>query len=348
MDAAEPRFLVTGAQGFLGRHVVEAVLASTSRAQVLGIGRSACSQELFTHSLHWAAQKLRAPVPRYLRELTDAGRYRYRAVDLRNGAAVGELIYAFSPEIVIHLASGLKGDPAECLVQNGVESTVSLVEALGRLSKPDLRLIYASSGGVYGDVPEDLLPIREDTTPRPADLYSMSKLAGEQTCEVLGAKFGIRVTCARVFNLVGPGQDERHVCGRLAAQIGAIILGLQPPVVETGDLKTSRDFIDVRDCARAIVLLAKREAPNGTYNLASGREVTIASVLKTMLEQTGLLEKVAVSCSTKLPSGVHRHCACIDKLSGLGFRAERGIDSSLCDLLNYYVQDVAPAAARLK
>jgi len=348
VDAAEPRFLVTGAQGFLGRHVVQAVLTSTPRARVLGVGRSAYSQEFFTHSLHWAAQSLRAPVPGYLREFTDSARYRYRVLDLRDVAGTHELMREFSPDVVIHLASGLKGDPLDWLTRNGVESTVSLMEAFGSLSRPGSRLIYASSGGVYGEVPERLLPIREDTTPRPADLYSISKLTSEQLCRVVGARFGVTVTCARVFNLVGPGQDERHVCGRFAAQVAAIVLGLRPPVIETGDLQTSRDFIDVRDCATAMVLLAKRVTSEETYNLASGREMSVASVLQAVLEQTGLREKVTVSCSSGLAPGVQRHYASIERLSSLGFRLEWGIESSLADLLNYYVHDVAAAAGRLR
>jgi len=348
VDAAERRFLVTGAQGFLGRHVVQAILTSTPRAQVLGIGRSAYSQEFFSHSLHWASQPLRAPVPGYLREFTASARYRYRVLDLRDVAATAKLVREFSPDVVLHLASGLKGDPIDSLMRNGVESTVSLLEALGGLGRPGSRLIYASSGGVYGEVPERLLPIREDTTPRPADLYSISKLTSEQLCRVVGATYGTKVTCARVFNLVGPGQDERHVCGRFAAQAAAIILGRQPPLIETGDLRTSRDFIDVRDCATAMVLLATRAAAEETYNLASGREMSVAAVLRTVLEQSGLHEKVTVSCSSRLAPGVQRHYACIERLAGLGFRVERGIESTLADLLNYYVEDVAAAAGRLK
>ena len=341
MDEAERRYLVTGAQGFLGRHVVQALLTPHSRAKVLGIGRSPYTPECFTHSLRWAGKSFRAPAPAYLRSIADPTRYHYQVLDLRDGAATEKLIREFEPEVVIHLASGLRGDPIDCLMRNGVEGTVWLLEALGRLNKPDVRFLYGSSGGVYGQVPEHLFPIREDVPTQPADLYGVSKLAGEHACKVLGDRYGIAVTYARLFNLVGPGQDERHVCGRFAAQVAAILLGLQPPLVETGDLQTTRDFIDVRDCARAIILLSEKGMPGETYNVASGVETAIASILRTILQQAGLSERVTICSSEKSFSGVRRHYASTARLSGLGFRPERSTTDSLGDLLNYYLRDVS-------
>lgn len=341
MDETERRYLVTGAQGFLGRHVVEALLALQTRARVLGIGRSPYAPECFTYSLRWAGKSFRAPAPAYLRSIVDSTRYRYLALDLCDGGATEKLIREFEPEVVIHLASGLKGDPIDCLMRNGVEGTVWLFEALGHLNKPDMRLLYGSSGGVYGTLPEHLLPIREDVPTKPADLYGLSKLAGEHACRIQAEKYGIAVTYARLFNLVGPGQDERHVCGRFAAQIAAILLGLQPPVVKTVDLQTTRDFIDVRDCARAMILLSKKGMPDETYNVASGVETTIASILDTILEHAGLRDHVTICSSEDSVSGVRRHYASTVRLSELGFRAERSTKDSLGDLLNYYLQDVS-------
>jgi len=226
-------------------------------------------------------------------------------------------------------------------MRNGVEGTVGLLEALGQLSGSHARVLFCSSGGVYGQVPEDLLPIREDVPTRPADLYGVSKLAAEQACQILGKRYGIPVTYARLFNLVGPGQDERHVCGRFAAQAVAISLGLQPPQVETADLQTTRDFIDVRDCALAILLLAANGAPGETYNVASGEETTIASILNTILEQAGLSERVSICSSGGSSQDVRRQYASTARLSGLGFRPGRSIADSLRDLLNYYFLDVS-------
>lgn len=344
MDEAERRFLVTGAQGFLGRHVVQALLTSYPRAQVLGIGRSPYAPDFFTHSLRWAGRSLRARVPAYLRSTVDLARYHYEALDLCSGAATEKVVCEFEPEVVFHLASGLKGDPVDYLMRNGVEGTVRLLEALGRLNKSQVRFLYSSSCGIYGQVPEHLLPIREDVAASPTDLYSVSKLASEYACRILCEKNGIAGVYARLFNLVGPGQDERHVCGRLAAQVAAISLGLQTPLLEIGDMQTTRDFIDVRDCARAIVLIAENGMPSEIYNVASGEETAIASVLCTMLGQAGLRESVTTCTSRELSGGARRHYASTARLSGLGFRPERSIRDSLGDLLKYYLREVSVLA----
>jgi GDP-4-dehydro-6-deoxy-D-mannose reductase len=341
MDEAQRRYLVTGAQGFLGRHVVQALLTSDSRAKVLGIGRSPYAPECFTHSIRWAGKLFRAPAPAYLRSITDPTRYDYQILDLRDGAATEKLICEFKPEVVIHLASGLRGDPIDGLMRNGVEGTVWLFDALGSLNKPDVRFLYGSSCGVYGQLPGNLLPIREDIPTNPADLYGLSKLAGEHVCRIQGERYGVAVTYARFFNLVGPGQDERHVCGRFALQIAEILLGLRPPRVETGDLHTTRDFIDVRDCARALILLSNKGSRDEAYNVASGVETTIASILDSILQQAGLQERVTICPSEKLLSGVRRNYASTARLSALGFRMERSTADSLGDLLNYYLRDVS-------
>ncbi len=338
MDEA-PRFLVTGAQGFLGRHLVQALLASYPAALVLGVGRSPCTTESFTHSISWAGKSFRAPVPAYLRN-GDSERYQYQLLDLLDAAATARIVQEFRPAIVIHLASGLRGDPVDRLMRSGVESTVRLTEVLGSLTCLSPRLLLCSSGAVYGQVPEHLLPIREDAPTRPAELYGVAKLAAEHACRVVAARCGMPVTCARVFNLVGPGQDERHVCGRFVAQAAAISLGLQPARVDTADLQSTRDFIDVRDCARALVLLARKGTAGETYNVASGVETTIASVLETVLEQLSLKDRVQVS-SRESSNAIRRHFASVARLSSLGFTPEWPMAESLRDLRDYYLRDVS-------
>ena len=255
--------------------------------------------------------------------------------------ATRKTIQEFQPDVVFHLASGLKGDPVDCLLRNGVESTVWLLEALGSARGSRARLLFCSSGGVYGRVPESLLPIQEDAPTRPADLYALSKLAAEHASRILGEKYGIPVVWARVFNLVGPGQDERHVCGKFAAQAVAISLGLQEPRLQTADLCTTRDFIDVRDCARAMVLLSAKGTLGEIYNVASGAETTITLILDTILGHLGLSDRVSICSSAESPNQIRRHYASTLRLSALGFRPELSMADSLRDLVDYYLQEVS-------
>jgi nucleoside-diphosphate-sugar epimerase len=341
MDEPFRRFLVTGAQGFLGRHVVRALLGSYHDVEILGTGRSNYSRDTFTHSIRWAGKLIQAPVPRYLLLNEDSREYEYAALDLLDKSAMARRIRDFQPDAVIHLASALSGDAVEDVVRIGIEGTVSLLQGLAESKTRKVRFVYASSGAVYGCVSESLLPIQENTPTNPVDLYGLAKLAGEHVCRILGEMIGIEVIYARLFNLVGPGQGERHVCGRFAAQAAAISLGLAPEVVRTGDLETTRDLIDVRDSARAVVLLLQKGLAGEIYNIASGEETAVGSILTTIIHQTRLANRVTLESNGELPAGVRRHVGSAARLGSLGFRREHSIEASLKDLLTYYLCEVS-------
>jgi nucleoside-diphosphate-sugar epimerase len=344
MDESIERILVTGAQGFLGRHVVRALIGSYHDAKILGIGRSKYKQDVFTHSISWRGKLIQAPIPRYLLLDEDSREYEYAAVDLLDKSATSHRIQDFQPDVVIHLASALMGDAVEDVMRIGVEGTVSLLEALTGSSSRKVRFIYASSGAIYGRVAESMLPIEEDTPTKPIDLYGLSKLAGEHVCRILGEIRGIEVIYARLFNLVGPGQDERHVCGSFAAQAAAISLGLTADPFRTGDLDATRDFIDVRDSAHAIVLLVQKASGSGIYNIASGEETAVKSILTTINRHAGLSNRVTSWRAGGPPVGVRRHFGSAARLERLGFQKEFCMDVSLKDLLNYYLCEVALSA----
>jgi len=336
MDPAA-RFLITGAQGFLGRYLVQALLTSYPAATVVGIGRSPSTPEFFTHSLSLAGRSFRAPVPAYLRTTSD--RYRYLALDLLDPTATRALACEVEPDVVFHLASGLRRDPVDRLMRSGIEASVRLMEGLASLGTHRFRVVLCSSGAVYGAVPEHLLPITEDSPTRPVDLYGVSKLAVEHACRVLAEQHAVPVIYARLFNLVGPGQDERHVCGRFVAEAAAISSGLKSPEMQTEALQDTRDFIDVRDCARALLLLAAAGLPGETYNVASGVETGIASVLDIVLEQSGLRNRVTV-VSRQCDGGIRRHYASTARITRLGFQTERSLRESLKDIRDYYLEQL--------
>jgi len=341
MDEPLRRILVTGAQGFLGRHVVRALLGSYHDVEILGIGRSKYSRDAFTHSIRWAGKLTQAPVPRYLLLNKDSREYEYAPLDLLDKSATAHRIRDFQPDAVIHLASALSGDAVEDIMRIGIDGTVSLLEALAESKTRKVRFVYASSGAVYGCVSESLLPIQESTPTNPVDLYGLAKLAGEHVCRILGEMTGIEVIYARLFNLVGPGQGERHVCGRFAAQAAAISLDLTPEVVRTGDIETTRDLIDVRDSARAVVSLAQKGRAGEIYNIASGEEIAVGSILASVIRQAGLASRVTLERDGELPVGVRRHVGSVARLESLGFRREHSMEASLKDLLNYYLCEVS-------
>jgi 3-dehydroquinate synthase len=342
------RIVVTGAQGFVGRHLVHRLLGEPG-LEVLGIGRSPDSREAFTHAVHWGHTAVAAPLPRALFERLATERYRYRRLDARDTPGVVRALRDFAPTCVIHLAAALRDQPLGELLASNVGAAASLLDALVGAQLEGCRVVLGSTGGVYGAAPPAALPLREELRGTPIDLYSLTKLAGEDATRILAERHGLRVVWARLFNLVGPGQEERHFFGRVAAQLAAIRAGLRPAELELGDLDCTRDFVDVRDSADALWLLARHGEPGLPYNIASGRETRIADALSLLLDVAlpdSAREEIAVRRVGGRAHDVPRHFADISRLSALGFAPRIALPDSARDLLAYYAGDVRAACER--
>ena len=325
------RVIVTGAQGFLGRYMVDALLRNTD-AIVLGIGRSQRNDTVFTHYIHIDRKRISAPLPLELHCVDDA-RYDYRSIDVRSAEAIDALLAAWIPDTIVHLASGLRGDDPSQLFASVVGGTMALFEATRRSGIELSRFVYASTGGVYG-VPHKL-PVDESMRCEPAEYYAVAKLAAEHVTQIAAASASIPAVIARIFNIVGPGQDERHVCGRIASQIVEAEVANERRGLALGDLTPTRDFIDVRDVARALALLAGDERARGIYNLASGTETSIRTVLDYALSESGQ-SGTTVGRTYHRAAEIPRHVANIERLRSLGFFPTISLQQSVRDLLMYY------------
>lgn len=336
------RVLVTGAQGFVGRWLVHALDRSGLAAEVLGLGRSAADRRSFTHHLTWQGRVIRAPLPAELLAAAHTP-YRYRQLDICDLGALADVLDEFRPHWVLHMASGLRDDAPGHLCRTNVEGTTVLTQALVEAPQRPESVVYGSSGSVYG-VPRRL-PLTEDVATDPCTMYGLTKLAAEQTSALLAREHGLPVVWARLFNLVGPGQDERHVCGRFAASLAALRDAEAPRRLAVGPLATTRDFIDVRDAAHALLVLARSGCPGQAYNIASGDEVSIREVLDHLLQVSGLAGAMAIETAPPSASDVDRHVADVGRLRDLGFAPRIALRQSLRDLLAYYTDCVAPRAA---
>lgn len=339
------RILVTGAQGFVGRYYVAHALRTDASCVVLGVGRSVRNDKTFTHCVRWGSASVPAPLPAEVRVDAAGGRYRYEAVDLRDGDAMETLLRSFAPDAVVHMASGLRDDDPSHLFGTNVMGSIALVEAIAQAA-PNLRIaVLGSTGGVYGVPDNSALPLAESAQCRPVDLYSASKLSSEHATRIVAARSGAPVVWARLFNLVGPGQDERHVCGRFAAQAAAIARGISPPRMEVGNLDATRDFIDVRDVARGVAALVEGGEAGSAYNVASGVETRIGDVLAATLRAAGVDQTTEIVRLPPRLEDIPRHFAAVDKMAKLGFFVEKKLEDSVADVVNYYLNEAAAAVA---
>jgi 3-dehydroquinate synthetase/nucleoside-diphosphate-sugar epimerase len=334
------RVLITGAQGFVGRYALAHWLSIDPAATVVGVGRSRRLSCSFTHHIEWDGARLRAPLTDELRLATANDRYRYTRMDIRERSALADLLKNVRPSVILHLAGALRDEPANRLFSLNVLGTESLFEAIAEAAIPPPTVVLGSTGSLYGNVPADRIPIRADEQTMPFDLYSASKEAAERVARILSARHDIPTIYARIFNVVGPGQDERHLCGWLARQMVAIRSGVQQQL-EVGPLDTARDFIDVRDVAGALAVLADQGSPQGIYNVATGVETPVREVFDRLLEMSGVDLDVEILPRPARSSDCPRLVADVRELRALGYEHEFSLQQSLSDVLDYYTTTVA-------
>ena len=328
------RTLVTGAQGFVGRYVCAALLRESSCTEVLGIGRSVEMPCSFSHRLSTRSE-MQAPLPEDLALTLRDPRYRYEPMSIIDDVSLIKLMRELQPDYILHLASGLRGDLDTSLIETNVQGTATLLHAVagaGLATMP--RMVIGSSGGVYGRFPDAYLPLTESTPCEPADVYSSTKLAAEHISRVVGRTHGVPVVIARIFNIVGPGQSERHVAGRFARDLHTY--KSTGTTFSVGQLNSTRDFIDVRDVAEAILLLAKRGKPDAIYNVASGTETHVKTVLDLLLTCSAISEASYNLAADEFSEVVPRHCADVSALNHLGFIPHVPLSQSLSELFEYY------------
>jgi nucleoside-diphosphate-sugar epimerase len=329
------RFLITGAQGFIGRYFTTHLLERFPESQLLGIGRSPQQNSTFQHSVSCGDQAVRAPLPEQLRDLPPE-RYKYVSCEL-SSPNLTEVIREFHPTTVIHLAASLRGISEEVIFQNNVHSTERLLKAICTSGVKIGLLLVASSGGVYGR--QERLPIAETAPVQPVDLYARSKLACEEMACSFSAHTGVPTAIARIFNIFGPGQDELHFAGRIASQIAAIQAGRSAPVIQAGLLSSTRDFLDVRDVCSALAAILELNL-KGICNIASGNETRVEDLLRLFLQSAGLDSSVEIQQQRGLPDPIPRHVANIKRLAQTGFNPVVSLAQTCREMSLYYSRHV--------
>jgi UDP-glucose 4-epimerase len=266
---------ITGANGFIGRHLARAL--ADARYSVHGVGHGALEE----------IDKKRLGLQLWLNGEIDATNL--SALAVRSGL----------PSTIFHLAGGSSvglsiSQPHEDFFRT-VVSTARLLEWL-RGSAPECRLISASSAAVYGA--EHQGPISEDALTLPMSPYGQHKLMMEQLCRSYAITFGLRSTVARLFSVYGPNLRKQllwDLCSRLHGGEQTLILG--------GTGAEIRDWTDVRDVARLLAKLNDwpQSEPFQIINGGSGIGTSVAEIAKLLTKSWG--DDIAVKFSGIVRAG---------------------------------------------
>lgn len=253
--------------------------------------------------------------------------------DLTDAKAVRAVVAEAKPEAIVHLAAVSSvaqsmRDSAGTLRVN-VLGTLNLLEAL-RDAAFRGPMVFASSGEVYGHVPDDALPIAETRLAAPRSPYAVSKVAAEALCYQWSVTDRMHIAIARPFNHIGAGQSADFAIAAFAAQVASIRRGERPAVIEVGDLDVTRDFTDVRDVVRAYFALLEHGAPGECYNVCSGRERSLRELLQRLMALAGIEAEVRRDPARMRPVEQRRAAGNPAKIrSATGWLADTPIDESL-------------------
>jgi GDP-4-dehydro-6-deoxy-D-mannose reductase len=276
-----PRNLVTGATGFAGCFLCDALLARGE--VVLGLSRRAAWPDQWPH----------------LR------RAELLACDLCDGTAIEAVLRRARPARIYHLAGyaavGASFREPDAAWDGNLTATRRLCEAVARWGGSP-RLLFVGSGLVYGPGQEAGRPLDEQAPLLPDTPYAASKAAADLTCYQLTHSAGLDIVRARPFNHIGPYQSPEFALPNFVRQVVAIERGQAPPVLEVGNLTTQRDLTDVRDMVAAYLLLAERGVRGEAYNIGSGQSYSMQTVLQRLLALAGLKVEVRQRSDLLRPS----------------------------------------------
>jgi len=259
------RILVTGADGFIGSHLTEALVATGAKVTALAQYNSFDSHG-------------------WLDDLPESTRRKLDIVrgDIRDAALVGRLVS--SQAIVFHLAA-LIAIPYSYLapqsyVETNVLGTLNVLEAARQHGTE--RVVHTSTSEVYGTA--ITMPIDESHPLQGQSPYSASKIAADMMAEAFARSFGVPVVTLRPFNTFGPRQSERAVIGAIIRQ------ALDPscPAIMVGDATTVRDLTFVTDTAAAFMAagVATDIEYGQAYNAGSQRAIKISDLIDIIVELT--------------------------------------------------------------
>ena len=327
-------WLVTGAAGFIGSNLVEALLRLNQR--VTGLDNFATGHR---HNL----EQVRAAVGAGAWERFTFIEGDIRIADDCRRACEGA-------DVVLHQAalgsvSRSIDDPVTTNAVN-VDGFLNMLVAARDASVR--RFVYAASSSTYGDHPD--LPKIEDRIGNPLSPYAVTKYVNELYANVFGRTYGLEAIGLRYFNVFGPRQDPNGAYAAVIPQwVAALIRNDELRI--NGDGETSRDFCFIDNVVQANILaaLAGKDAAGQVFNIALGERTTLKQLYQMMRE--ALAPRFAHVASHEpryvdFRRGDVRHSqADIGKATSLlGYRPTHRIDAGLRQAMDWYVGDLAKQA----
>jgi len=309
-------YLITGANGFCGRHLANMLVADKDDV-VYGISRR-IPDDLIAEHPH----------------------VKYEQCNLLDHTSVFNILKRIKPECVFHLAAESSvasswKSPINILTNN-ITSQVNIFEAIRELEL-SCRIVIACSSEEYGLIKESDLPVNENCCFNPLSTYAVSKVSQDMLAYQYYKSYNMDIVRVRAFNLTGPGQSPNYALSSFAKQIADIEKGLIRNTLSVGNLNVKRDYTDVRDAMKAYHQIALKAKPGSVYNLCSGKAHSLRDLLGILVSLSMEHFNIEVDEMRFRPSDLPVMLGDNTKIkTEIGWAPKIDIHDTLNDLLNYW------------
>ncbi len=300
------KVLITGVDGFSGRYLVNYLKDSGEKLNIVGIDNK---------------KNISAPIDeKYNFDLTDFNETK-------------KYVHKIKPHLVFHLAGINFSQNNYDYFNINLIGTINLLQALFLSNcKHKPKILIVGSAAEYGEVSSKNLPINEKTPLSPIGLYALTKMIQE----LIGLQYfnqnKLRIIRVRTFNIVGPGQSDKFVCGKIIDEFIKVKNKMKSDI-ELGDLKSVRDFIDIRDAVQAYWSILKKGKIGDVYNIGSGKPTKISKIIDITKKYLNIDPIISTNSTRSL---ISKSIADINKIKlQIGWSPNISIEKSIRDMINY-------------
>lgn len=314
------KVLITGITGFAGSHLMDYLLEHTDY-EVYGMKRVNSN----LRNIHHALDKI---------QLLDA--------DLLDETSLIRVLEKVQPDQIYHLGAlswvTPSWDMPAVYMQTNAIGTINLLEAM-RVTGCKARVMTSATPEEFGDVPQEMIPITEETRIRPINPYAASKAAQDMICIVYQESYGMDIVRTRAFNHEGP---RRYIHGAIASfsyQIARIEKGLQEPVIKVGNLSATRNFTDIRDTVRAYYLAMEKGITGELYLIGTDQIHTMEEMLQMLIALSPKAKeiKVEVDPARVRPTELMTFIGDYTKFeTATGWKPQYQLEETMLSVLNYW------------
>ncbi len=214
--------------------------------------------------------------------------------DIKDSNFIKNCIKEVQPDLIYYLVSFFSFDDISKSIRNSLIGLENIFQNL--VSKE--RFIFIGSSAQYGKIPLNIQPVSETSEFFPVSPYGVFKVSEEYEIRRLATKYNVDFVGARVFNVTGPGEPKRMVGGSIIAQLK------KNNKIKIGNLKSKRDFLDVRDVANALVMIGKKGRSSEVYNVCSGKSISINEYLEFVIKELSIKPIITIDPKRVNPNDI--------------------------------------------